>query len=43
MIRLHMLHHHVVQLPPVENMRYVFEKHFANGFVYRVKEDRLLV
>ena len=42
-IRFHVLHDHIVKLPPVERVRHVFKKDLAERFVHGIKQDRLLV
>ena len=42
-VRLHVLHHQVVQLPPVQGVGHVFQKDAVHGLVHRVEEDGLLI
>ena len=43
MVGLHVLHHEVIQLAPVQGVGDVFEKDAVHGLVDRVEEDGLLI
>ena len=42
-VRLHVLHHQVVQLAAVQGMGHILQKYAVHGLVHRVEEDGLLV